>query len=196
MGYIILFCIGANRHNSILMSLLILVAETMRNFGKLANHFQKQPLEVFTENHLCWSISLMKLQAFKPRTSSKRDSNTDVNIKWFLRKPILKNICKWLLLHFQKAFSKNFFGANFYILTRLFSHQLHKENLWWNKNGDLLCERLSNQSRLNRNLSYHFRPSEEKQDVRDAWMKEIYQFYLKQKETLTRQENHSYWKNG
>ena len=32
----------------------------------------------FTGKHLCWSLFLMKLQAFRPTTLLKRDSNTGV----------------------------------------------------------------------------------------------------------------------
>ena len=51
---------------------------------------QKQPLELFckkgvlrnfanfTGKHLCWSLFLIGLQAFRPAALSKRDSNTDV----------------------------------------------------------------------------------------------------------------------
>ena len=49
---------------------------------------QKQPSEVFCKNgvlknfargqHLCWSLFVIKLQAFSPATLLKRDSNTGV----------------------------------------------------------------------------------------------------------------------
>ena len=32
----------------------------------------------FTEKHLCWSLFLIKLQAFRPVTLFKKDSNTSV----------------------------------------------------------------------------------------------------------------------
>ena len=53
-------------------------------------YVQKQRPEVFfkkgvlknfaslTEKHLCWSLFLIKLQAWEPPTLLKRDSNTDV----------------------------------------------------------------------------------------------------------------------
>ena len=54
-------------------------------------HVQKQPLiggvlykkclknlAILTGKHLCWSLLLMKLQAFKFATLLKRDSNRDV----------------------------------------------------------------------------------------------------------------------
>ena len=56
-------------------------------------YFQKQPPDVFcrkgcsknfpnfTGKHLCWSLFLMKLQAFKPAHLLKRDSNTGVSLR-------------------------------------------------------------------------------------------------------------------
>ena len=50
-------------------------------------YFQKQPADVFfkkgvfknsTEIHLCWTLFLIKLQAFRPETTLKRDSSTSV----------------------------------------------------------------------------------------------------------------------
>ena len=53
-------------------------------------YVQKQPPEVFfkkdvlknfanlTEKHLCWSLFLIKMEAWGPATLLKRDSNTDV----------------------------------------------------------------------------------------------------------------------
>ena len=57
---------------------------------------------MFTGNHLCWSLLLIKLQAipalyfFEKRLQRRC---FPVNIAKFLRVPILKNICKWLLLN-------------------------------------------------------------------------------------------------
>ena len=45
-------------------------------------------LENFTGKHVCWSLFSIKLRAFRPATSLKRDSNTGV----FLR--ILRNVLK------------------------------------------------------------------------------------------------------
>ena len=48
---------------------------------------------IFTAKHMCWSLFLMKLQAWRAATSSKRDSNTSVflwaasfieHLRWFL----------------------------------------------------------------------------------------------------------------
>ena len=64
--YIKLFRTGVDRHNVILMSLLLLVAETIKR--EFIRYFKKQPPEVFckkdavkdfanfTEKHLCWSL--------------------------------------------------------------------------------------------------------------------------------------------
>ena len=53
-------------------------------------YFQKQPPDVFyrkgvpksfasfTEKHLCWSLFLIKLQAYRPATLLKRDSKIGV----------------------------------------------------------------------------------------------------------------------
>ena len=46
---------------------------------------------LFTGEHLCRSLFLIKLQAFRPVFFP-------VNIVKYLRKPILKNLCKWLIL--------------------------------------------------------------------------------------------------
>ena len=46
---------------------------------------------IFTGKHLCWSLCLIKLQAFRHRCFP-------VNIAKIFRTPILKNICKRLLL--------------------------------------------------------------------------------------------------
>ena len=48
----------------------------------------------FTGKHLCWSLFVIKLQAIRPTTLLKRDSNTG-DILWdlqkFLEYPLLKN---------------------------------------------------------------------------------------------------------
>ena len=55
---------------------------------------------IFTGKHLCWSLFLIKLQAFKSAILLKRDSSTGafLNIVKFLRTPVLKNICERLLM--------------------------------------------------------------------------------------------------
>ena len=69
-------------------------------------YFKKAVLKyfgIFTGKHLCWSLILIKLRAckFKACTFIKKrlqHSCSPVNISKFLKTPILKNICKWLLL--------------------------------------------------------------------------------------------------
>ena len=54
---------------------------------------------IFTRKQLCWSIFLIKQQTSRPVTLLKSNSSTGAwNIAKFLRTPILKNICKRLLL--------------------------------------------------------------------------------------------------
>ena len=55
----------------------------------------------FTGERLCWILFLIELQVFRAATSLKRDSSTcffPVKFAKFLTNPILKNICKRLLL--------------------------------------------------------------------------------------------------
>ena len=49
---------------------------------------------IFTAKHLCWSLFLMKLQAWRAATLSKRDSNTSV----FLWAASFIEHLRWLLL--------------------------------------------------------------------------------------------------
>ena len=78
---------------------------------------QKQPPEVFykkdvlkkfanfTGKHLSWSLFLIKLQAFSPAASLKRDSKHRyflVKFAKLLRTPILKDICELVLLDLEK----------------------------------------------------------------------------------------------
>ena len=55
---------------------------------------------ISTGKHLCWSLFLIKLHAWRPATFIKRESNMvfPVDIVEILRTPILKKICEWLLL--------------------------------------------------------------------------------------------------
>ena len=54
---------------------------------------------IFTKKHLCWSLFLIKLQAWRPATLFKTPTQV-VFCEYceILRTPILKNICEWLLL--------------------------------------------------------------------------------------------------
>ena len=53
-------------------------------------------LSIFTGKHLCWSLFLIKLRAFKNRLQHRC---FPVTIAKFLRRTVLKNICERLLLH-------------------------------------------------------------------------------------------------
>ena len=63
--------------------------------------YKKAVLKNFLRKHLCWSLLLIKMQAYRPANLLKRHSNTSVFlivIPKFLRKAIFKNICERLLL--------------------------------------------------------------------------------------------------
>ena len=77
----------------------------------------KQPLQVFykksvfknfaifTGKNLCWSLFLIKLQAFSPSDFTKKRIQHrcfPVNNAKFLRKTILKNLCERLLLRTEE----------------------------------------------------------------------------------------------
>ena len=58
---------------------------------------------MFTVKHLCWSLFLIKLEAFWFATLLKKRLQYRyflVNIAKFLRTPILKNISERMLLYF------------------------------------------------------------------------------------------------
>ena len=79
------------------------------------NQVQKKPPDVFSKKrcsekfhkfyrkHLCWSLFLKKLQAFRAATLLKRLQYSCFSVKFakLLRAPILKNICERLLLPFH-----------------------------------------------------------------------------------------------
>ena len=46
--------------------------------GVLGKKSALKNFEIFTGNHLYWSLFLTELQAFRPATSLRRDSNTRV----------------------------------------------------------------------------------------------------------------------
>ena len=63
----------------------------------------------FKWKHLCWSLFLIKLQAFRLRSLFKRDSNRGVfpvNFAKLLRKTILQNIYERMLLEEEKLAKK------------------------------------------------------------------------------------------
>ena len=122
------------------------------NSQKLFNHFQKQPPEVFhkesysqtflifTRKHLCWGLSFNKVAGHQACNFIKKRLQHRyclANIGKFIRRPILKNICRQL--HCWKVFCENIFQ----IRTQ------QKELLTCCVTG---C---TNQSGLNKNASYN-----------------------------------------
>ena len=99
---------------SIFFSDLILIFSGTFSYLAQRNAFlfaPNQPPEVFCKKSFlknfamfrgknqCYSLFLIKLQAWRPVTLIKRDSNTVVFLTAiFLRTPIWKNVCKQLLL--------------------------------------------------------------------------------------------------
>ena len=83
------------------------VLNTKQSFGGVL--LKKGFLKIFanfTRNHLCWSLFLIKLQALRPATLLKSDSNTAVflwNLQKNLRTLNLKNICEQLLLTLEST---------------------------------------------------------------------------------------------
>ena len=75
-------------------------------------NFKKQPPEVFNKRavltsftiiigkHLCWGLSLIKLQANRPAKKGIQQRCFHVYIAKFFRTPILKKIYERLLLNF------------------------------------------------------------------------------------------------
>ena len=94
---------------------------------------------IFTGKHLCWGLFLIKLQALRPTTLLKKDSNNfikkrlqhrrfPVNIAKFSRIPILKNIYKCLLL---PAVSVNpFHATGFFLYTLKISEKFWFSNIF------------------------------------------------------------------
>ena len=67
--------------------------------------FTKQPpkailknFTIYTGKHLCWCLFLIKFETCNAVKKRLQLRCFPVNIAKFLRTPILKNICKWLLL--------------------------------------------------------------------------------------------------
>ena len=79
----------------------------MRSLKKLAN---------FTGKHLCWSLFVIKLQFFSLQFFKKRLQHKCFPVKFekLLRTPILKNICKRLLLgvFYKKAVLKKLWNIH------------------------------------------------------------------------------------
>ena len=71
--------------------------------------FNLKNFSKFTEKHLCCSLFLIKLQAFRPATSLKRDSDTDVSCgycKIFKYSFFIEHL-RWLLLIVQPQYRCN-----------------------------------------------------------------------------------------
>ena len=67
---------------------------------------------IFTGKHLCWGLFSNKVAGLQVCNFIKKRLQHRyflVNIGKFIRTPILKNICEWLLPHFWKVFCKNVF---------------------------------------------------------------------------------------
>ena len=91
---------------------------------------------IFTERHLCWSLFLIKLQAWKPTTLSKRLQHRcfPVNIAKLLRTAFFIEQLRWLLLDFlqnllkttlkiiisQESFSQKFLRNDFLVFVEAF----------------------------------------------------------------------------
>ena len=65
------------------------------------------------EKNLCCSLSIRKLQAFNLIKKRLQHRCFPVNVANFLRTPILKNICKRLLLKTQAIFHKEWYSYVF-----------------------------------------------------------------------------------
>ena len=77
----------------------------------------------------------------------------------------------------RKSFSKNLFGVNFlhpYDSDKLYSgHSFAKGTFDETKLFTCCVKVFSNQSRSNKNLSYHKIPDQERKKTRDAWISQI-----------------------
>ena len=77
---------------------------------------------IFTGKHLCWSLFLIKLRAFRPATILKRDSNTGVSFEYceVFKNTYLKNIWERLLLHLLTSMTLTYFMQliSFYTLLK------------------------------------------------------------------------------
>ena len=81
---------------------LLLSQKNLKKYNDQGGALQKKLLfKNFLRKHQCWSLLLIKIQAYRPANLLKRDSNTGVFltvIAKFLRAAILKSICERLLL--------------------------------------------------------------------------------------------------
>ena len=82
-----------------------------------SHYFKKailKNLAIFNGKHLCWSLFLIRWQAFLSATVLKRDFQISVFsvIKKFLKPPILQNSCERLLLNIHRSASLNLIHYN------------------------------------------------------------------------------------
>ena len=63
----------------------------------------------YLQENTCVGVSFLSRQACNFIEKRLQHRYFLVNIGKFIRTPILKNICEWLLLHFWKVFCKNIF---------------------------------------------------------------------------------------
>ena len=63
---------------------------------------------IFTRKHLCWGLFLIKLQAFRPATFLKRDSNTGVSCGYceIFKNSFFRENLRWLLLTVLPQYSE------------------------------------------------------------------------------------------
>ena len=88
---------------------------------------------IFTGKHLFWGLFLIKMQAFRPATFLKRDSNTDVSCGYYeiLRTVFFIENLRWLILAMQLQYSEgvSYFISRFHVLSNLIKNlrnTLHK----------------------------------------------------------------------
>ena len=110
-------------------------------------------MAIFTGRQLCRSLVFNKvvdLQACNFIEKWLPHRCFPVSITKFLRTPILKNNCEWLLPNFRKVllrtYSCELFTSLSFRLT-VFSSYLSKRNFWWNKNWSRSVWRLKPQLR-------------------------------------------------
>ena len=94
-----------------------------------------QSFAIFTWNHLCWGLCLIKLQPFRPVTLLERNSSTGQ----LLRIPILRNICQRLLLFIQKNCWNIRIVSQYICFQRVF--EFIKKNVIYKKN--FICKEKS-----------------------------------------------------
>ena len=116
------------------------------------------------ENTYIRFIFIIKLQTFRSATLQSRDSNIGKNL--FSWTPANGCVCI-----FGKCIRRTFYI--FIIQTNCIHIIASQRELYETKMVTCCVKGCWNQSRLNKNVSYHKIPDEEKKDIRDAWIKTI-----------------------